>query len=69
MSGVDTPMKLLSLELDSMTESTSEEIDNKMVVDDNVNDENSAPEKVSSEVLSGLPLSSLAKRNLSAGMF
>ncbi len=69
MSGVDTPMKLLSLELDSMTESTSEEIDNKMVVDDNVNDENSAPEKVSSEVFSELPLSSLAKRNLTAGMF
>ena len=67
MSGVDTPMKLLSLELDSMTESTSEELENKMFVDEN--DENSPPEKPSSEVISELPLSSIAKRNLTAGMF
>jgi hypothetical protein len=67
MSGVDTPMKLLSLELDSMTESTSEELDNKMAVDENVDDENSAPEKPSSDVISDLPLSSVAKRNLTAG--
>ena len=65
MSGVDTPMKLLSLELDSLTESTSEEHDNKMVVDEN--DENGAPEKPSSDVISDLPLSSVAKRNLTAG--
>ena len=63
MSGVDTPMKLLSLELDSMTESTSEE----MVVDENVYDENGAREKPSSDVISDLPLSSVAKRNLTAG--
>ena len=65
MSGVDTPMKLLSLELDSLTESTSEEHDNKMVVDEN--DENGAPEKPSSDVITDLPLSSVAKRNLTAG--
>ena len=58
MSGVDTPMKLLSLELDSITESTSEELDEKMVVDD---------EKPSSDVITHLPLSSAAKRNLTAG--
>ena len=69
MSGVDTPMKLLSLELDSMTESTSEELENKMIVDENVNDENIGPENPSSEVISDLPLSSVAKRNLTAGKF
>ena len=67
MSGIDTPMKLLSLELDSMTESTSEELENKMVVDENVDDENCAPEMPSSDVITDLPLSSVAKRNLTAG--
>lgn len=58
-------MKLLSLELE--TESTSEELENKMVVDENVYDENGAREKPSSDVISDLSLSSVDKRNLTAG--